>query len=374
MKTRVLLVLNDGNRGGIAKVVQPLLEKQGECIFKVICGSEGSFTDDLRKMGVSVGVIDLNKPLTDLAPIRALRREIRDFRPHVVHSHHSRAYLRGRVAAWMEGVPHISTPHNPVLDELDCRPGVSKFRKGLFLFREWISAGLDCYTVALSAHNRDRLLKQGIRAKRIRIIENGIDLEKFSPGEPDEGLLSSLSFTPSDRIIGVVGRLVGQKGIDDLIAAFARIPEKVGGSTVQLLIVGDGPDRDELERLSAGLGIKERVTFLGHRADTPELLRIMDVVVFPSRFEGLPVALLEAMAMERPIVAVDLPVFSSILTNKGGLIVKRNEICTGILKILEDPALAKEICSQANQIVKEYYNQKKMLSATYELYKEAAMN
>ena len=364
MTTRVLLVLNDGNRGGIAKVVQPLLQNQTECIFRVICGSEGAFTDDLRKMGVPVEVVDLQKPLMDLAPIRALRKEIRDFRAQVVHSHHSRAYLRGRVAAWLEGVPHISTPHNPVLDELASRPGVSIIRKYKFLFREWISAPLDTYTIALSGHNRERLLKQGIRAKRIRIIGNGIDLEKFSPGEPDEKLRSSLSFTPSDRIIGVVGRLVGQKGIDDLVTAFARVPEKVGGSAVKLLIVGDGPAREELERLSASLGIRERVTFLGHREDIPDLLRIMDIVVFPSRFEGLPIALLEAMAMEKPIVAVDLPVFHSILEDKGGLTVKRSEIDAGILRILENPELAKKMGSQAHRIVKDYYDQKKMVSTT----------
>ena len=100
----------------------------------------------------------------------------------------------------------------------------------------------------------------------------------------------------------------------------------------------------------------------------------MDIVVFPSRFEGLPIALLEAMAMEKPIVAVDLPVFHSILEDKGGLTVKRSEIDAGILRILENPELAKKMGSQAHRIVKDYYDQKKMVSTTCELYKKAAIN
>ena len=100
----------------------------------------------------------------------------------------------------------------------------------------------------------------------------------------------------------------------------------------------------------------------------------MDIVAFPSRFEGLPIALLEAMAMEKPIVAVDLPVFQSILKDKGGLIVKRREMDAGILKMLQNPELAKRMGSQAHQIVKDCYDQKKMVSLTCELYKVATIN
>jgi len=137
-------------------------------------------------------------------------------------------------------------------------------------------------------------------ADRVSVVHNGRDLAQFDRKEPD-GLRESLGVPAEAPVVGTVGRLIDRKGHDELLDAWVRLRDEVPDA--HLLVVGDGPERSVLEAKADRLGIDESVTFAGLRDDVPDLLAAMDVFVFPSHYEGLPGALLEAMAAGLPCVA-----------------------------------------------------------------------
>lgn len=364
---RVLIVLNDGNQGGVAKSVLPLLKDPGDIVFSLVCGSEGRFVEELRSMGREVKVINFNRPHFDRSVLSELRTMIRMKHAQVVHAHHPRAYLRTRVAAWLEGVPHISTPHVALLDEVDAEH-VSWWRAKYMLLREQLTARMDMVTIALSAANRQRLIEQGISADRVLVIPNGVDLTKFAPGDGMH-IRHLLGWNLKDFIVGAVGRLSPEKSLTDLLNAFAKLPSQSSqGGHNYLLIVGDGPERKNLEGLCCSLGLCDRTMFAGFQHEVKQYLDAMDVVCITSIRETLPFALLEAMAMEKPVVAVDIPAFSEILGKGGGLIVNRERLHKGIVQIMADPAYARELGIRARQIVAEQYDEANVLSEMRQLY------
>jgi glycosyltransferase involved in cell wall biosynthesis len=135
---------------------------------------------------------------------------------------------------------------------------------------------------------------------RTRLVENGIDTARFHPGQPalERGVLA----IPDDaRVIGASMRLVPQKNPLDLLDAFARV--HAAEPRALLVIVGEGPLRPALESRAAELGLATRVRLPGARADLERFYPMLDLFVLPSRYEGLPLALLEAMSAARPVVA-----------------------------------------------------------------------
>lgn len=151
--------------------------------------------------------------------------------------------------------------------------------------------------VANSDGLRD-LARRSSPHQRVRVIPNGVDTRQFTPGRKAVDGRCRLLF---------VGRLVQQKGVDTLLRAVAAAARHRPG--LQLSLIGDGPQREELEQLAVALGIAHRVDFAGwfERADLPDRYRLADVFVLPSRDEGMPNVVLEAMASGLPIVASDVP-------------------------------------------------------------------
>lgn len=188
-------------------------------------------------------------------------------RPRVVFSQHSLYAMTGAKAEWM------ARRTAPLADRI-------------------VAVSPEVAAYALSDMNA--------RDRQVVTIPNGVDGERFRPGR-EEALRETFGFAPSDMVLGCVGRLSKEKGVDVLLRAMSELQRDQPG--LRLLIVGDGPLRESLERLADELGLADRVVFAGARSDMPALYRTMDVFVLPSRREASPLALLEAMASGRAIVA-----------------------------------------------------------------------
>ena len=144
--------------------------------------------------------------------------------------------------------------------------------------------------------------------RKLRLIYHGVDVQRFSPEKANQyrgETRKKLGIELDVVTICVMARMTQQKGQAVFLQAVKRVVET--GSDVRCLLIGDGPDRDYLEALTSSLGLSEKVLFLGYRQDTPELLSASDIFALSSYWEGLPNAVLEAMAMGLPVAATDIP-------------------------------------------------------------------
>jgi len=207
-------------------------------------------------------------------------------------------------------------------------------------------------------------------ADRVSVVHNGRDLDRFDREEPD-GLRDSLGISAAAPVVGTVGRLIDRKGHDELLDAWVRVREEVPDA--HLLVVGDGPERAALEAKADRLGIDEAVTFAGLRDDVPNLLAAMDVFVFPSHYEGLPGALLEAMAAGLPCVATPVDGNGELLeAYESGLFFDVGDdaaMARALVLLLEQEDLAAEMGAAAQRRARESFDRETMVrnfEAVYE--------
>jgi glycosyltransferase involved in cell wall biosynthesis len=159
----------------------------------------------------------------------------------------------------------------------------------------------DAFIAVAEAQGRHLADKEGCPAAKIRVIPNGIDVERFHPRWPVPSLQDEFSLVPGSPVVGIVAALRPEKNHELFLQAARRIHNAL--PSARFLIVGDGPRRAELECFARDLGIGNEVRFTGARLDVPELLSLVDVVMLTSRMEASPASILEAMACEKPVVA-----------------------------------------------------------------------
>jgi glycosyltransferase involved in cell wall biosynthesis len=264
--------------------------------------SEGNLLDMARQRGIEVEQLDglgrEIRPLADLVSLWRLYRTIRACRPAIVHTHTAKAGVLGRIAARLAGVPVVvHTYHGHVL-----RGYFGPLKTALFRRLETALNRLTDVAITVSAALRDDLAAMGVAPReKIRVVPLGLDLARFARPQARGGLRSVCGASEGDALIGVVGRLVPIKDIDCFLEAASRVSQV--SARARFAIVGDGELRARLEQKAADLGLAPRVTFLGWRTDLEAVYADLDVVVNSSRNEGTPVALIEAMAAGRPVVA-----------------------------------------------------------------------
>jgi len=196
-----------------------------------------------------------------------------------------------------------------------------------------------------------------VRADRVSVVHNGRDLSTFERESP-EGLRDSLGIPEDAPLAGTVGRLIDRKGHDELLDAWVTVSE--AHPDAHLLVVGDGPRRAHLEARAGYLGIDESVHFAGLRDDVPDLLATMDAFVFPSHYEGLPGALLEAMAAGLPCVATPVDGNSELLeAYDSGLFFDVGDdaaMARALVLVLDNPDVASDLGESARRRAREHFD------------------
>lgn len=204
-----------------------------------------------------------------------------------------------------------------------------------------------------AAHNISLLFK-----KKTRIIYNGID-DAFISNKSEKELLDELNLTENKKLlIGSVGRLHIDKGYDILLKSFADVYKK--NKDIYLLLIGDGPEKTELEQLSKKLGINEVVCFAGNKKDGGDYIRIMDIFVLPSRTESLPNSLLEAMFIGKPSIASNVGGVAEIIKNNvNGLLydtIDTDNLNQWLEDLILDETKRKKLGDQAALSVREDFD------------------
>jgi len=206
----------------------------------------------------------------------------------------------------------------------------------------------------------------------IRVLPNGHDLRRFE-GPFDRGVYRrSLGVGPADPLAIFVGRLVPSKRVEDLVDAVARVCRT--GAELACWVVGDGPERERLERRAGEQAVGDRVRFLGARQDVPELLRCADMFVFPSAIEGLPNAVIEAALAGLPVVAADIPGVREVLpAPEDALLVpvgRPADLAGAVMRLLADPALGRRLGDGARRGAADRFEIGRVCAAVCDCYDE----
>lgn len=304
-------------------------------------------------------VIERNLDFSVLLRLRALLSHIR---PQVVHTHLQHADLYGILAARTVGVPVVVTSrHND--NAFRRRP---PFRQINRLLWRLVDAG-----IAISdALGRFVVEVEGAPAHKIQTIHYGIAAQSHLAQR--RTLREPFQVGLDDPLIGIVCRLVEQKGVTYGLRAFKQISERF--PTARLLIAGDGPLRPALEAETAALGLAERVHFLGWRDDVPRLMAALDVLLVPSLWEGFGLVILEAMAQQVPTVASGVSAIPEIvLHGETGLLVPPRDadaLAAALATLLSDAALRRYMGLLAEERVETYFTVDRMVDQTIALYEQ----
>ncbi len=303
-----------------------------------------------------------HRPVTaargDRRGVLAIARAVRHLRPDVVHV--QRAWpVTDRALLLVLGVVH----RGPlvVTDHLG-GPRPTWRRR---LARRVAEASVDAW-IAVSPSVADGLLGLGVPPRRLTVVPNGIELGRA--GTPSRPATRVPAHRGAPRTILTIAQLRPQKGHDVLLEAMTRLP-----ADVRLVLAGDGPLEATIEAAIGRLGLRERVERLGHVDDVGPLLAAADVVVLPSRYEGLPLVLLEAMDAGRPIVGTDVPGTRDLVVDgETGLLVPADDpaaLAAAITRVLADRALAGRLVEAGRTCVRDRHDATAMAAAVGDRYR-----
>lgn len=376
---RVITVITRLNIGGasppVISQVAGLRARGHESLL--VCGTpqpnEGSMEEDARRLGADVlhfpALCRNPSPAEDVRAFTGLYSLFRRMRPDVVSTHMSKAGAIGRVAARAARVPIVvHTYHGKGFHVFK-----SRWKEAAALTAERVLARLASANIVVSEKQRIEFESLGINPPSLRVIRYGLDLDAFSSGGAAR-LHAELGIPAEAPLVGVVARVVAIKGQDVLLHAAARLRRRY--PQVHYVIAGDGDRRAAYEELSKALGLADRVHFLGWRRDVPAVLRSLSVVVLPTvmDFEGTPLAVIEAMAAGRPVVATDVGGVGEVVRNghTGVLVPPRSEsaLAAGIEAQLSNLQAAQQMADAAQRLVRGLYTEKRMVDETEALFSE----
>jgi glycosyltransferase involved in cell wall biosynthesis len=375
---RALLVLDSLAGGGTERstaLLAPALADHGVRPVVVCLWDRAGDRARLEADGVTVLVL----PEGSLpAKARALRALVRSSTPDLVHSALLQADLVSRAAVVGTGVPLltslVNTPYGAARRD---DPAVGTATLAAVRLADAVSARLTrtwfhAVTPGVAAHARRHLRAD---PDRLRVVERGRDLDALGRRTPERraAARAALGLTDADRLVLAVGRHTHQKGFDRLVAAVPRLAERV--PTVRVVVAGPpGAATPRLERLVDASGASDHIELVGPRDDVAELLCAADVVVLPSRYEGTAGVVLEAWALEAPVVGADVEGMAGLLVDDVDAVVvdaaDPAALADGVIRLLEDPERAGRLTRAGRSLVEDRFALDDSARRMAELYRE----
>lgn len=308
-----------------------------------------------------------NNPIVLLRSARALRKLVQAKRPKILHTHGLDADLVGAIAVLGLGIQHVCHLRiTPALDAQESwRVGARKA-----LFRS-ITGIKGTRFIAVSEAVRDQMAAYyRIDKGRITTVRNGVDLSQFSFTERGA---SGVNASGRTLQLGTAGRLAPMKGFEYLLDAISLLKER--SVDVELRVAGSGSELENLTGRAAALGISDRVTFVGQVCRMEDFYRSLDVFILPSvSTEGLPLVVLEAMAVGVPVVATDLAGAPEVISHgANGLLVPTRDaaaLADAIAILAADPVLRENFSKAGNETVRKEFEVSRVAAEVTEIYRD----
>lgn len=270
---------------------------------------------------------------------------------HLLHTHGYLADIVGIPVARLIGLPTLSTCHGYIPTSWMVR---------LYNAADRMVLRFGTQVLAVSEAIKQGLVDSGLSADRVRVVANAASSssDRDSAREDRDAARRSHGMRSADFVLGYVGRLSVEKGLKYLLMACAALV--ASGVPLRALIVGEGPQRNELEEMSRQLGLGERIVFTGFKEEVAEWITCMDVFVLPSLTEGSPMALLEAMTFGAPVVATAVGGVPQIVQHgETGILVspgKSEELESALLALFRDPAQRQALARNSLELARTRYS------------------
>lgn len=366
---RILYGITKSNFGGAQRYVFDLAieaSKKGHDVA-VLAGGKGPLIEKLEAEGIEVmplHALGRNiSPLDDARSFFHIMNVLHEWKPDVFHINSSKMGGVGGLAARIMRVPCIVfTAHGWAFNE--SRPW---WQKGVIKFLHWLTLLFSHKTICVSEETKHNVSGWPFVANKLKVVRNGIENFNLIPranarrelGVHEEDVL----------LVGTVSELHHVKGLDVLLLAwseFSRDTQK------QLIIIGDGEERDYLENMAQQLDISESVTFKGFVDNARTLLCAFDIFVLPSRSEAMPYAPLEAGIAARPVIATGVGGVPEIIESgiNGALVPPEDPeaLLSSLLLFHDNPRMRDRLGIALKKTVQEEFSKEKMLEETFKLY------
>lgn len=364
---KVLHIISSGGMYGAESVILNLAHALAEASHSSALGVFSNSANpnlQLHTIALSQGLESHLLPCNgqvDTTTIAAIRELVARVDADVVHAHGYKADIYTWLALRNSTIPYVSTCHNWLKQN---------WRVSSYGIADRLVLRKYTRIVAVSKEVRQTLLSAGVSESRIRMVRNGIDLRPFTAAEPTLRKELARGNTP---IVGFIGRLSSEKGPDIFVATAARVLGEFPNTA--FVLIGEGPDREQLQRSIDDFKIRDHVHMVGRRDDMPSVYASLDIMVSTSRQEGLPMAVLEGMSSGLPLVATavgDVP--TVVQDGVTGLLAPSLDVerlATSILALLRDESKRKQFGTAARKLIEGEYSATRMTADYLHVYEEA---
>jgi glycosyltransferase involved in cell wall biosynthesis len=327
------------------------------CVLENQRNSRNEILAAARQAGVETELIPCHGRL-DLKVPGALRRLLDANNADVMHTHGYKSDIYGYVAARSTGIPLVSTCHGWTAASIAVRMYSALDKFVLRAFNR---------VVGVSAPVAAELVEAGVPASSVVVIHNGV---RLSPGPARSRATSLPPENGRGAVVAMVGRIVPQKGVGPFLHAASDVLKHF--PRTEFLVAGEGPARERYEAEACALGISNKVRFTGYLRDITSLYAAIDIMALPSLTEGLPMAILEAMAAEKAVVASRVGAIPDVITDREtGLLVEPGDatgLARALCNLISDGRLRARLAQDGRALIEKSFSAEKMARSYLRLY------
>jgi glycosyltransferase involved in cell wall biosynthesis len=364
-KIKILQTIRQGKIGGGESHVIDLVETLDKDRYEsvVLSFTEGPMVEHMKSIGVKTYVIHTERPF-DYSKWEEVKQIIQAEKIDLVHAHGTRANSNTNSSARKLGIPVIYTVHG-----WSFHPDQNFLVRALRIWSEKYLVNKSTLTICVSDSNLNDAGKE-FEMKNATVIKCGINLNKYNPdAESFLPVRKELGIEDDVVLVGYIVRMTIQKDPLTLIRAIALMPEDL---KIKFLFVGDGDLKEDVVNLAKELKVSSRILFMDFRQDVPNILNAIDIYCLPSLWEGLPLGMLEAMAMRKAIVATAIDGTKEVInTMENGILIpvrSPQKLADALLLLAGNKELRESMGIKAVETIKKEFHVEKMTRKIEEEY------